>query len=41
VAYTTNLVIRHLARRVLALNLEVKEIDRLLVELIDQTAQNF
>jgi hypothetical protein len=41
VAYTTNLVIPNLARRVLALNLEVKEIDRLLVELIDQTAQNF
>ena len=38
VAYTTNLVIRNLARRVLALNIEVKEIDRLLVELIDQTA---
>jgi transposase len=38
VVYTTNLMIRSLARRVRALSSEVKEIDALLVELIDQTA---
>jgi transposase len=38
VVYTTNLMIRNLARRVRALSSEVKEIDALLVELIDQTA---
>jgi len=38
VSHTTNLVIRNLARRVLSLNTEIKEIDGLLTGLINQTA---
>jgi len=37
-AYTTNLVIRNLARRVRRLNEEMAEIDEMLVDLIHQTA---
>jgi transposase len=38
VIYTTNLVIRNLAKRIKALNAEMTEIDRMLTELITQTA---
>jgi transposase len=38
VTYTTNLMIRNLARRIRALTREVKDIDRMLKELIEQTA---
>ncbi len=38
VTYTTNLVIRNLARRIKALNSEMREIDRMLTGLITQTA---
>lgn len=38
VTYTTNLMIRNLARRIRALTEEVKEIDRLLKDLVNQTA---
>lgn len=38
VTYTTNLMIRNLARRIRALTKEVKEIDRMLRELVKQTA---
>ncbi len=38
VSYTTNLVIRNLARRIKALNSEMREIDRMLTDLITQTA---
>lgn len=37
-AYTTNLVIRNLARRVKRLNDEMREVDRMLTGLINQTA---
>ena len=38
VIYTTNLVIRNLARRVKAFNTEMKQIDRMLISLLEQTA---
>jgi len=38
VTYTTNLMIRNLARRVKRLNTEMAEIDRLLTVLLEQTA---
>jgi len=38
VTYTTNLMIRNLARRVKRLNTEMREIDRLLTDLLEQTA---
>ena len=38
VAYTTNVVIRNLARRIKALNAEMKQIDRTLVALLGDTA---
>jgi len=38
VTYTTNLMIRNLARRVKRLNTEMAEIDRLLTDLLEQTA---
>ena len=38
VAYTTNLVIRNLARRVKRLNNEMREIDPMLTALVEQTA---
>ncbi len=38
VTYTTNTVIRNLARRITALNTEMTEIDRVLVLLLEQTA---
>ena len=38
VTYTTNLVIRNLARRIKALNAEMRTIDEILTELITQTA---
>ena len=38
VIYTTNLVIRNLARRIKALNSEMREIDGMLTDLITQTA---
>ena len=38
VTYTTNLMIRNLARRVKRLNTEMGEIDRLLTDLLEQTA---
>ena len=38
VAYTTNRVIRNLARRIKALNAEIKTIDKTLTELITETA---
>ena len=38
VIYTTNLVIRNLARRIKALNTEMKQIDRMLILLLEQTA---
>ncbi len=38
VTYTTNVVIRNLARRIKRLNAEMREIDRMLTELITQTA---
>ena len=37
-AYTTNLMIRNLARRVKRLNDEIREVDRMLIGLINQTA---
>jgi len=38
VTYTTNLVIRNLARRIRVFNSEIREIDRTLTELISETA---
>lgn len=38
VTYTTNLMIRNLARRVKRLNTEIREIDRLLTDLLKQSA---
>jgi len=38
VTYTTNLMIRNLARRVKRLNAEMREIDRLLTDLLEQSA---
>ena len=38
VTYTTNLMIRNLARRVKRLNTEIREIDRLLTDLLEQSA---
>jgi len=38
VVYTTNLMIRNLARRVKALNTEMREVDRMLTELLTETA---
>ena len=38
VLYTTNLVIRNLARRIKALNTEMHHIDRMLVSLLEHTA---
>jgi len=38
VAYTTNRVIRNLARRIKALNAEIKTIDKALTRLITETA---
>ncbi len=38
VIYTTNLVIRNLARRVKAFNTEMKQIDRMIISLLEQTA---
>jgi transposase len=38
VAFTTNIVIRDLARRIKALNVEMRNIDRMLTALIKQTA---
>jgi len=38
VAYTTNLMIRNLARRIQAFNAEMREIDRLLTDLLEQSA---
>ena len=38
VTYTTNVVIRNLARRIKALNAEMREIDRMLTPLIEETA---
>jgi len=38
VTYTTNLVIRNLARRIRALTREVKDIDRMLKDLVEQSA---
>ncbi len=38
VVYTTNLMIRNLARRIRALTGEIKEIDRMLRDLLEQTA---
>ena len=38
VTFTTNVVIRDLARRITALNVEMKQIDRTLITLLDDTA---
>jgi transposase len=38
IVYTTNVVIRDLARRIRGLNVEMRDIDRTLVGLIEQTA---
>ncbi len=41
VVYTTNLMIRNLARRIRALTGEIKEIDRMLRDLLEQTAPDY